>query len=214
MRLSILKAVVFLLLLSNCVTAQADSVLVGTVSFDGGTGLYTYSYTIDNTAGPVVGIGNIAIIVDTNPFEYPFPPFPVPNTEPTGWNFGGAWTGTGPGTEDNPPFNEVGDIYGFDANPGPIPVETTLSGFTFSVPVPPTMSLANDYFIFSPDYLGPGTTLGGLNHISGYGYVVAPDFASVTATTPIPAAFPLFATGLGVMGLFGWRRKRKVQTAA
>jgi hypothetical protein len=27
--------------------------------------------------------------------------------------------------------------------------------------------------------------------------------------TPLPAALPLFATGLGAMGLFGWRRKRK-----
>lgn len=27
--------------------------------------------------------------------------------------------------------------------------------------------------------------------------------------TPLPAALPLFATGLGVCGLFGWRRKRK-----
>jgi hypothetical protein len=29
------------------------------------------------------------------------------------------------------------------------------------------------------------------------------------ATTPIPAALPLFITGLGAMGVFGWRRKRK-----
>lgn len=28
-------------------------------------------------------------------------------------------------------------------------------------------------------------------------------------TTPLPAALPLFATGLGAMGLLGWRRKRK-----
>jgi hypothetical protein len=28
--------------------------------------------------------------------------------------------------------------------------------------------------------------------------------------TPLPAALPLFATGLGALGLFGWRRKRKV----
>jgi hypothetical protein len=28
-------------------------------------------------------------------------------------------------------------------------------------------------------------------------------------STPLPAALPLFATGLGAMGLFGWRRKRK-----
>jgi hypothetical protein len=27
--------------------------------------------------------------------------------------------------------------------------------------------------------------------------------------TPIPAALPLFATGIGVLGLLGWRRKRK-----
>ena len=29
------------------------------------------------------------------------------------------------------------------------------------------------------------------------------------ASTPVPAALPLFATGLGALGLLGWRRKRK-----
>ena len=33
-------------------------------------------------------------------------------------------------------------------------------------------------------------------------------------TTPLPAALPLFATGLGAMGLLGWRRKRKNAIAA
>ena len=32
---------------------------------------------------------------------------------------------------------------------------------------------------------------------------------SLTAETPVPAAFPLFATGLAGLGLFSWRRKRK-----
>ena len=32
--------------------------------------------------------------------------------------------------------------------------------------------------------------------------------------TPLPAALPLFATGIGAMGLFGWRRKRKAQAVA
>jgi hypothetical protein len=40
-----------------------------------------------------------------------------------------------------------------------------------------------------------------------------PASESVTVTavtaTPLPAAFPLFATGVGALGLFGWRRKRK-----
>jgi hypothetical protein len=34
-----------------------------------------------------------------------------------------------------------------------------------------------------------------------------------SVATPIPAALPLFATGLGALGLLGWRRKRKAQAA-
>lgn len=33
----------------------------------------------------------------------------------------------------------------------------------------------------------------------------------VAIQTPVPAALPLFATGLGGLGLRGWRRKRKAQ---
>ena len=32
--------------------------------------------------------------------------------------------------------------------------------------------------------------------------------------TPLPAALPLFATGLGALGLLGWRRKRKAAALA
>ena len=34
------------------------------------------------------------------------------------------------------------------------------------------------------------------------------------AQTPLPATLPLFATGLGALGLFGWRRKRKTAALA
>jgi hypothetical protein len=37
---------------------------------------------------------------------------------------------------------------------------------------------------------------------------------SISSATPLPAALPLFATGLGALGLLGWRRKRKAQAAA
>jgi len=35
-----------------------------------------------------------------------------------------------------------------------------------------------------------------------------------TMLTPLPAALPLFATGLGGLGLLGWRRRRRAQTIA
>lgn len=34
------------------------------------------------------------------------------------------------------------------------------------------------------------------------------------SAVPLPAALPLFATGLAALGLLGWRRKRKAQAAA
>ena len=41
------------------------------------------------------------------------------------------------------------------------------------------------------------------------------NLATVTIdATPLPAALPLFATGIGGLGLLGWRRKRKAQVVA
>jgi len=37
---------------------------------------------------------------------------------------------------------------------------------------------------------------------------------SDAGVVPLPGALPLFATGLGALGLLGWRRKRKAQAAA
>jgi len=37
---------------------------------------------------------------------------------------------------------------------------------------------------------------------------------AVGASTPLPAALPLFASGAGALGLFGWRRKKKAAFAA
>lgn len=35
------------------------------------------------------------------------------------------------------------------------------------------------------------------------------EFNAAPASTPLPAALPLFASGLGALGLLGWHRKRK-----
>jgi hypothetical protein len=36
----------------------------------------------------------------------------------------------------------------------------------------------------------------------------------VTTATPLPTALPLFATGIGALGLLSWRRKRKAQAGS
>src|SRR5262249_36840902 len=45
-------------------------------------------------------------------------------------------------------------------------------------------------------------------YVSALDYTIDPP-----VVTPIPAALPLFASGLGALGLLGWRRKRS-QTQA
>ena len=42
---------------------------------------------------------------------------------------------------------------------------------------------------------------------------VVVNFAADTLPTPLPAALPLFASGLGALGLLAWRRKRKATAA-
>ena len=55
------------------------------------------------------------------------------------------------------------------------------------------------------------------NHFS-YGLITAVlhegDAEQGLASTPLPGALPLFATGLGALGLLGWRRKRKAAALA
>ena len=70
----------------------------------------------------------------------------------------------------------------------------------------------------NPDFAG-GPMLFGLGQLSGFfpGYTATADYDNLSFTlvpTPLPATLPLFATGLGALGLLGWRRKRKAAHAA
>ena len=58
----------------------------------------------------------------------------------------------------------------------------------------------------------PGNAALGLSHLAFFDGAGAPGGQGLGAV-PIPAALPLFASGLGALGLIGWRRKRKPQVA-
>jgi hypothetical protein len=88
--------------------------------------------------------------------------------------------------------------------------------------------MASDFLLFNfgtgvggsahPDFAGGQMTF-------GIGAIIATDAGETRIAsfdnlgidviqTPLPAALPLFATGLGALGLLGWRRKRKGTTYA
>jgi hypothetical protein len=68
--------------------------------------------------------------------------------------------------------------------------------------------------VFEGTYF-PEVNNGGVHDFGGVSASYSPgsDVIGVNET-PLPAALPLFATGLGALGLLGWRRKRKAQAAA
>jgi hypothetical protein len=89
----------------------------------------------------------------------------------------------------------------------------------------PDPSNFNNYFYLESEYYYVDTPPGGpavyqaddqyYNYVDNLVTASAYNFndQGTWSVTPLPAALPLFATGLGAMGLLGWRRKRK-NTAA
>jgi len=58
------------------------------------------------------------------------------------------------------------------------------------------------------DYIDFNVSVG-----TDYRYLSTGLSALITTTTPLPAALPLFASGLGAIGVTAWRRKRKARAA-
>jgi hypothetical protein len=65
------------------------------------------------------------------------------------------------------------------------------------------------FFDISPTCPSTVTTSFNVTHVTVKQVSVAGQASLIVDPTPLPAALPLFATGLGALGLLRWRRKRK-----
>jgi hypothetical protein len=108
---------------------------------------------------------------------------------PSGWGAGVSATVT----------DNLGDTTSFAVNTGDFagPKHEIFGSVFFASVLPSTLGISTSGFASISG--GPATVDYSIN-------ISLPNGAYVT---PLPAALPLFAAGLGALGLLGWRRKRK-----
>ncbi len=122
-------------------------------------------------------------------------------------------------------FTTTFDLTGFNPNSASISgsyavdneIEIILNGTTILGPGSGSFGSLQAFAISSSFVAGPNTLVFRVLNLSGtsgnpMGLLVTGLTSDVSAV-PLPAALPLYGTGLAIMGFIGWRRKRKVATA-
>jgi len=162
-------------------TLHASGILTGEASFSPTTGLYTYSYTLQNTGGD----GRInQFYVFINSIGYPNIDV-VATTSPAGWHFEGG----GPNHTGFCGANGCGWAwYPENYITQGLPEGATLSGFSFQVFTPPATSSVTNYLLYFPD--AP------FDVAAVTGHVVAPD-----ELVPFPPLTTPEPRGLSIVGL-------------
>ena len=186
-------------------TCSGSVIFAGAGSTTEGTGTFpgTSVGTVGCGASDIGQIGNLAVYnsgsggayvnTSNNPVNYEF-------------SFAGGSDLTITGKIGN---NGVGDAIDMEL----LSWNGTTATLLHSIQIPFTSGESNTYTLHLDDPLGAGNYI--ISTFLAVGNVTDPNFQVnfSLATTPIPAALPLFGTGLGALGLLGWRRKRK-STAA
>ncbi len=143
---------------------------------------------------PGLGLANSQVVSDT--FLY-FGNGVVGFSDQVSGVFTTIYTVANPGDSINDNFEfggTDGNVSGFDLSQIDIP--QILIGMTVQ-----ELRTANDIVFDTGDRITGGITVRNRNDSISVGAVSA---------VPLPAALPLFAGGIGLLGLFGWRRKRMV----
>ncbi|WP_395018288.1 hypothetical protein [Dongia sp.] len=101
-------------------------------------------------------------------------------------------------------------LQGFAAGPTPsIDYTVSLGSHSFNLQSIPTTTLVSLSFTAAVTELGALLAFASTSNIDGsHGPVLSGISIDAVATTPIPAALPLFASALAGMGFVGWRRRR------
>jgi hypothetical protein len=178
---------------ANAITTLGP--LIDTISIDSGL------FVIDEYSNQYVVHNN-----STNLWIWAFA---VTNPNPTGSaNYKGwAWQAVPLGNNVNT-VNANGYLASgasLDSNYNPIlPLSYLLGDFI----IPGEITIADSFF-----HNGAASDAGVVTVDANGDILEFQSFAS-TSDTPLPATLPLFATGLGALGLLGWRRKRKAVACA
>ena len=186
-RLGYLGAAAYLL---ACVVSPASADTIANFTLDGVTfddgGTATGGFTLDLTTGT---LSNVNITTSYDPVAGPFG-FGATFNDGSSNTFTNGATAT---------FDFFVDLFfvadGLDIDvAGPLTAANLMGNPSFPISGSETF-----YFIECGD--GPCATR---NITAG---------SLDVSSTPLPAALPLFAGGLGALGLFGWRKKRKAIAA-
>jgi hypothetical protein len=112
-----------------------------------------------------------------------------------------------PGLGFTPPYDTISDtvqVNSFDVNAAGQITTATYLAYNGTYDLCLSYGYCAYFVNCAPSFL---TVFSNPNGASGFDL-------TFTSATPLPAALPLFATGLGGLGLLGWRRKRKAQAVA
>jgi len=185
-------------------SAQANPVDV-TYTVSGSPGAWSYDFSVTDN------LGTFSIYY----FGVSFSADHISGS-PTGWvdwgagsavaedamNFYDVWRVNSSFTPSISPGQTLGGFDVLDTAQTPL---SSVNWFAYGI-VPVAPYYLTDYNYTTANYTGPGCftcTTGTGNYNPGFANTATP------SATPLPAALPLFATGLGTLGLLGWRRKRK-----
>ena len=178
--------------------------------------------TVTNTGSGTLTTGALAPTCGTPPVcSYVNAPYTTtPGSTIT--NFSGTWDGftisglVNPGSFDennNVLYLSPNEVFlDASANGEPGGLAFFVSNYTGNnVPTPETVVVSLFFDTTFSEYSAmTGTSRFGCCSLQTFGdFTVTP-----VGTTPLPAALPLFSAGLGVFGLLGWRRKKKLAPLA